>query len=235
MFPAWVTSTRATRRCCPNRWGQRDHVRGPASADVTLGRVRRFRVPVLPRRLREHQGAAGAHARCPVRLSREPAQPPLSGRRAGRGGGGDRVRAGEVLGDARSPVRGHGWTLAPDVDRGGARRRPRRGGLRTRSGRRRVPAGGARAGGERLAQPRPFDADVLHQRRPFRRRARRARRRDRARPAARPAAARGVPRGPRAQHQIVPVGRSSRSARTRSSPIFRPTRTATIPGPARTI
>ena len=192
-------------------------------------------MPVLPRRLREHQGAAGAHARCPVRVSREPAEPPLSGRRAGRGGRGDRGRAGEVLGDARSPVRGRGWTVAPDADRGGARRRPRRGGLRTRSGRRRVPAGGARAGGDRLAQPRPLDADVLHQRRPVRRRARRARRRGRARPAARPAAARGVPRGPRAQHRSPPPADRSRSARTRSSPICRPTRTATIPGPARTI
>ena len=108
---------------------------------------------------------------CPVRVSREPEEPPVSRRRAGRGGGGDRGRAGEVLGDARSPVRGRGRTHAPDADRGGARRRPRRGGVRAGSGQRRVPGRRARAGGDRLAQPRPVDADVLHQWRPLRGRA----------------------------------------------------------------
>ena len=39
----------------------------------------------------------------------------------------------------------------------------------------------------------------------------------------------------RVRSTIAPAGRSSRSARTRSSPICRPTRMATIPGPARTI
>ena len=34
------------------------------------------------------------------------------------------------------------------------------------SGRRRVPGGGARAGGDRLARPHPVDADVLHRRHP---------------------------------------------------------------------
>ncbi len=144
---------------------ERDHIRGPAEAPVTVRRVRRLRVPLLragragraraARRLRRRPlrlAAPAAHRRPPARASR---------RRGGRGG----RRAGDVLGDARPAARPPGRA---------ARRRPdaatRRSSASTSSASRRTCAehtgAGADRGGRRLrrSERRLRHADVLHQR-----------------------------------------------------------------------
>jgi Na+/H+ antiporter NhaA len=143
---------------------ERDHIRGPHSAPVTLVEYGGLPVPLLRAgRDRDSRATRRVRRRAALRLApptaqRRPSQRP-NGRRGHRGGGCPRG----LLADARQAARLPGRTGAarPEAPRG--RARPRRRALLGRAAPPRARRPSGRGRGERRHKRRGRDAQLLHQ------------------------------------------------------------------------